>query len=191
MTSQGKKKYKGGNVFRYEPQGMTLVNSDPAYKVSFEHVGCMRFYEKVQEYNLYLTKHFDLNFNGVNTTIAGITFPVSEETISVATEIPTQGEKWFKGMPLDPSFYIDFLKPKYRKKKIGATIPKEYVLKPYENILRVIQKYFTCEGRFDRVYQYHIMLRIHFTGKIPLNLPFYLYRSLGKMEDRVQANLTS
>jgi hypothetical protein len=138
MTSQGKKKYKGGNIFRYEPQGMTLVNSDPAYKVSFEHVGCMRFYEKVQEYNLYLTKHFDLNFNGVNTTIAGITFPVSEETISVATEIPTQGEKWFKGMPLDPSFYIDFLKPKYRKKKIGATIPKEYVLKPYENILRVI-----------------------------------------------------
>jgi hypothetical protein len=44
-----------------------------------------------------------------------------------------------------------------------------------------------CEGRFDRVYQYHIRLLMHFTGKIPLSLPFYLYRSLGKMEDRVQA----
>jgi hypothetical protein len=53
--------------------------------------------------------------------------------------------------------------------------------------LRVIQRYFTCEGRFDRVYQYHIRHLMHFTGKIPLNLPFYLYRSLGKMADIVQA----
>ena len=89
MTSHGKKKYKGGNVFRYEPQGLTLVNSDPAYKVSFEQAGCMRFCEKVQGYNVHLTKQFDLNFNGVNTTIVGVTFPVSEETISVATEIAT------------------------------------------------------------------------------------------------------
>jgi hypothetical protein len=90
-------------------------------------------------------------------------------------------------MPLDPSFYIDFLKPKYRKQKIGATIPREYVLEPYEKILRVIQKYFTCEGKFDKVYQYHIRLLMHFTGKSPLKLPFYLYRILGKMANRVQA----
>jgi hypothetical protein len=33
MTPQGKKKYKGGNIFIYEPQGITLVNLDPAYRV--------------------------------------------------------------------------------------------------------------------------------------------------------------
>jgi hypothetical protein len=60
-------------------------------------------------------------------------------------------------------------------------------LEPYEKLLRVIQRYFTCEGRFDRVYQYHVRLLMHFTGKSPLNLPFYLYRSLGKMADKVQA----
>jgi hypothetical protein len=189
MTSQEKKKYKGGNVLRYEPQEMTLVNSDPAYRVSFEQAGCMRFCERIQGYNVQLTKEFTLNFNGVNTIIAGVTFPVSEETISAATEIPIQGEKWFKGMPLELMFYIDFLKPQYRKQKIGATIPREYLLEPYEKLLRVIQRYFTCEGRFDRVYQYHIRLLMHFTGKIPLNLPFYLYRSLGKMADKVQARV--
>jgi hypothetical protein len=112
---------------------------------------------------------------------------VSEETISVATEIPMQGEKWFKGMPLDTSFYIDFLKPEYKNQKIGASIPREYVLEPYEKLLRVIRKYFTCEGRFDKVYQYHIRLLMHFIGRSPLNLPFFLYRSLGKMADTVQA----
>jgi hypothetical protein len=30
---------------------------------------------------------------------------------------------------------------------------------------------------------------MHFTRKNPLNLPFYLYRSLGKMVDKVQARV--
>lgn len=66
-------------------------------------------------------------------------------------------------MPLDPMFYTDFLNTKYIKQKFGATIPREYVLEPYEKLLRVIRRYFTCEGRFDRVYQYHVRLLMHFT----------------------------
>jgi hypothetical protein len=88
MNPNGKKKYKGGSVFRYEPQGLTLVNSKHAYRVSFEQAGCMRFCEKLQGYNVHLTKQFSLNFNGVSTTIARITFPVSGETISTTTKIP-------------------------------------------------------------------------------------------------------
>jgi hypothetical protein len=80
-----------------------------------------------------------LNFNGVQTRIVDITFQVSEETVVVATEIPVQGEKWFKGMPLDPVFYTDFLKPKYKKQKFGATIPRECILEHYEKLLRVVQ----------------------------------------------------
>ena len=34
---------------------------------------------------------------------------------------------------------------------------------------------------------YHFKLMNHFTGKNPLNLPFYLHRSLGKMAHQVKA----
>jgi hypothetical protein len=37
------------------------------------------------------------------------------------------------------------------------------------------------------IYQYHIRLRLHFIGKDVMNLPFYLFISIGKMSDRVQA----
>lgn len=50
----------------------------------------------------------------------------------------------------------------------------------------VIQRFLTCEGMFTRVYQYHIRLLMHFTGRKPLILPYYLYKILGKMADRVQ-----
>jgi hypothetical protein len=54
-------------------------------------------------------------------------------------------------------------------------------------MLKVIQRYFTCEGRFKMIYQYHIRLLLHFTGKDTMNLPFYLFRSIDKMSDTVQA----
>jgi hypothetical protein len=78
--------------------------------------------------------------------------------MSVATEIPLQGEKWFKGMALDTSCYMDFIKPKHQNQKMGVGIPSVYLLEPFEKLLKVIRKYFTCEGRFNKVYTYHIRI---------------------------------
>jgi hypothetical protein len=61
------------------------------------------------------------------------------------------------------------------------------MLEHHDQLLRVIQRYFTCEGKFNKVYLYDIRLLMHFTGKKALNLPYYLCRSLGKMADKVQA----
>jgi len=70
---------------RYEPHSLSLVNSNLVFRVYFEHARCIRFYEKIQGYNQQLTKEFSLNYNGVQTTIVGVIFPVSEESIVVAT----------------------------------------------------------------------------------------------------------
>ena len=37
------------------------------------------------------------------------------------------------------------------------------------------------------MYHYHIRLLLHFIGKVQMNVPYYLLRSIGKMSDRVQA----
>ena len=36
------------------------------------------------------------------------------------------------------------------------------------------------------MYSYHFKLLLHFTGKASIDLPFYLFRSLSKMCDKVQ-----
>jgi hypothetical protein len=54
-------------------------------------------------------------------------------------------------------------------------------------MLKIIQRNFSCEGRFNTLYHYHIRLLFHFTSKFQMNIPYYLLRSIGKMEDRVQA----
>ena len=51
----------------------------------------------------------------------------------------------------------------------------------------MIQVYITCEGRYGRTMLYHFRLLLHFTGKQPLNMPFYLLKGLTKMASKVQA----
>jgi hypothetical protein len=112
-----------------------------------------------------------------------------EQSIAVSTKIQIQGEKWFKAMSVKSDFSKDLIKPEYQEGNLSNGEPRNHMLEYFNNMLRVIQSYFTCEGIFDMVYQYHIRLLMHFTGKQCQNIPFYLLRSLGKMSDKVQANI--
>jgi hypothetical protein len=62
-----------------------------------------------------------------------------------------------------------------------------HLVEGFDKMLKVIQRYFTCEGIFNMIYQYQIRLFIHFTGKDLMNIPLYLFRSMGKMADSIPA----
>jgi hypothetical protein len=134
-----------------------------------------------------VAKEFSLKFNGTKTKVGRLDFYVSDHSISVATKIPNNGEKWFKSMALNSSFSKEFLKPEYQEDNLSKGVPTSHMLECFDKMLRVIQRYFTCEGRFNMVHQYHIRLFLHFTGKEAMNLIFYLFRSIGKMSDRVKS----
>jgi hypothetical protein len=151
----------------------------------------MHYCEKIQGYNVKLAEQFALRFNGFCAIIAGITFWVMEETLSAATEIPPCGERWSKGMPLDILCYEEFIKPNCLNGKIRAGVPSRYLREPFQKLLKVIRRYFTYERRSDRIYPHHIRLLMHFTGKRPLNLPFFLHQSLGGMADMSKPKQTS
>jgi len=109
----------------------------------------------------------------------------SLDAISQATDIPNHGENSFKGMNLDLEEYKPYLKSQYKRAHLHA-FPFEYLLRRYAPLMKAIMKFFTCEGRFCRLYQYHIRLLMHFTAPKSLNLSNYLYMSLTKMYERVK-----
>jgi hypothetical protein len=90
-------------------------------------------------------------------------------------------------MTLNVSFSKEFLKPEYQGDTLSKGVPGNHMPEGFDKILKVIQSYFTCEGGFNMIYQYHIRLLLHFIGKDAMNLSFYLFRIIGKMADRVQA----
>ena len=56
------------------------------------------------------------------------------------------------------------------------------------NVLYVLQKYLTCEGRYVTTLNYHIRQLLHFEAELEMNFPYFLYKSLAKMLRRVQKN---
>jgi hypothetical protein len=129
---------------------------------------------------------FALNFDGTKTKVGTLKLEASEAIIVAATEIPNTGERWFKSMTLNAAFSKDFLKPDYQKDNLSKGVPRSHLVEGFDKMPTIIQRYFTCEGRFNMIYQYHIRLLLHFTCKYLMNIPFYLFRSMGNMVDRVQ-----
>ena len=77
------------------------------------------------------------------------------------------------------------MKPAY-KNECKAIFPFSPLFNSYAPLMKVIMKYFTCEGRYSRVYSYHVRLLMHFTRTHLLNIPFLLCRSIEKMASFVQ-----
>jgi hypothetical protein len=132
-------------------------------------------------------RQFSLHFDGWNTKVGDLEFEVTEASILAATRIPIIGEKWFKSMDLNAAYAKYFLKTENQDGDLSKGVPRNHLIEQFDKILRRIQRYFTCEGRFNTLYQYHIRLLLHFTGKIEMNIPYYLLRSIGNMSDRIQS----
>ena len=79
-----------------------------------------------------------------------MTYELSSDTIAHATGLPDVGEKWFKTAKLDMSCYEPFLKPRY-KEGYKTIFPFSHLLDRYAPLMKVIMKYFTCEGRYSRL----------------------------------------
>jgi len=119
-----------------------------------------------------VTKEFALNFTGLNSKVGVLELPISPEVIYVVTEIPRGQEKWFKYLNFDMNPYKEFLKPEFIDLDLNKSVPRSFVKESYANLLTCIHRYFTCKGRYHKVYSYHSKLLLHFTGKISLDLPF-------------------
>jgi hypothetical protein len=176
-TPKSKKAHKGGNIVRTEPVDMHLFYIEAMEREAFQRVGCLSFYKNMQRGHPEVEKEFSLHFDGRKTKVGDLEFEVTEASISAATGIPITGEKWFKAMVLSSSFAKDLFKPEYQANELSKSMPRSQLVEQFDRLLKIIQRYFTCEGRFNTLYHYHISLLLHFTGKVEMNIPYYLLRA--------------
>ena len=127
-----------------------------------------------------LTRFLILNLQNKNSELTGVNFEISASAIFKAIGIPSVGEKWFKNGKLDRDLFEPFIKRRYREGS-NTVIPFSHLKHRYAPLMFPIMKYFTYEGRYSRVYTYHLRLLMHFTRVKALDLPYYLYRIIMKI----------
>jgi len=68
-------------------------------------------------------------------------------------------------------------------------IPSITLKNKWRNLLLVLQKFVTCEGRFGQMYFDHIRMMMHFLEDHQMNLPYFILNSLKKMSTNVEKKI--
>jgi len=184
--SEERKNHISGQCLRAKPEGLDVLMRNKEVEHAFKQVSCWRFSEKLKGGHVEVTKDFSFNFTSLNSRVGVLEIPISLEVTSIVTKIPRGQEIWFKNLKFEMAPCQEFFKQEFIGSDLTKSVLRSYVKNSYANLLTCIQKYFTCDGRYHKVYSYHFKLLLHFTRKISLDLPFYMFHSLGKMYDKVQ-----
>ena len=133
--------------------------ASPMTVTCFKHVGCFEFCTKIQkvQHQLVLRRLFISNIHDNQVTLVGVTFIISTSIIADATGIPNVGEKWYKEKDLESHYFDPYIKPRYKNER-KRFFPFYYFLDMYAPMMKIIIRYFYCEGRFSRLYTYHVRL---------------------------------
>jgi hypothetical protein len=169
-------------VVRIEPNGIqTLLLYDDA-RGDLERSGWLVFIRKFQGFNLQVAQEFAFSFDGCRAKVGDVQLEVTEEFLSQATGLPASGQRWFKNAKVEEvPWTLLFTSRKIKGCEKG--MPISALKARWHDLLAVLKQFVTCEGRFGLVFLYHLRLLMVFMG-FPLNMPYYLLRSLYKMGKR-------
>jgi hypothetical protein len=173
---------------RHEPETYADLEALPEYRATreiFKQAGWEPFLKKFNGYNDAITLQFALHFDGETAKVGEFEFGVTEEFIAEAIQLPTTGQRWTKGQPVDKELCAQLLKPQYRNTKWSEGTSRTWLEPQWAQVLIILQRYLTCEGRYTIIFPCHARLLLHFTGTL-LNIPFFLLKSLKRMAEQVQ-----
>jgi hypothetical protein len=169
-------------VVRVEPNGLqTLLLYDDA-RVDLERSGWLVFIRKFQGLNLQVAQEFTFSFDGCRVKVGDVQLKVIGEFLSQATGLLASSQRWFKNKKVEEvPWTLLFTSRKITSCDKG--MPISFLKYQWHDLLAVVKQFVTCEGRFGFVFLYHLHLVIIFIG-FPLNMSYYLLRSLYKMGKR-------
>jgi hypothetical protein len=179
---------QGGLLLRKELDNLSFLQSHPEVQKHFSDAGCMTYVEKLQEgYHQAIAETFAKSYDGKKATVGSLELIVDEAAIASATGLPRTGQSWFKTTVTKNLDFRSYLKTEFRSITWKKSIHVSYLEEEWQVLFKGIQLYVTSEGRYDKLMLYHFRLLDHFTGKVLLNFPFFLHRSLTKVCNRIRA----
>ena len=178
----------GGPPLRKELDNIQYLQSHPEIHQYLLDAGCLTYVEKLQEgYHQGITEAFEKYYDGNKATVGPLEIQVDEEAMAFATSMPRTWKKWFKTTVTKNLEFRPYLKHEFQDIIWNRDIPISHLEEKWKTLLKAIQFYITIEGMHDRAMLCHFKLMDHFTGKVPLNIPYYFHKRLEKMSHKFQA----
>jgi hypothetical protein len=166
-------------VVRAEPNGcQALLTFDGAYS-DLEEFGWLPFIRKFDGFNISVARQFALSFDGCRAKVGDVQLEITEQSLSLATNLPVKGQKWSKSYKVNDVPWTLL----FRSRTVNSCnrgLPAKMLKPRWYDLLMIIKQFVTCEGRYGFVFLFHLRLLMVFMG-FELSMPHYLHQSLFKM----------
>ena len=174
--------HKGGKIIREEPISISELLACPLTTTCFRYQSCFEFCEMVErvKYHHELERQFVINMENNVVHLVGINFTLSPAIIAEAARMPDVGENWIKRQNISEQYYEPYIKAKYHG-KLSRVFPFKFLEDQYVPLMKLIIKYFTCEGRLSILYAYHIRLLMHFTRVRMMSILYFICKNIERM----------
>lgn len=142
-----------GVIVRTEPDGKKFMEGYPQFRQMLQQVQWLQFVEKINGYDKEVTKSFSREFDGVEAEIGDVKIVVTKYFMEEVSRLPRVGERWFKNRGIEENEWRTFLKnPCMDTSVFKKGIPSTNLKGKWRNLLLVILKFITCEGRFNNIF---------------------------------------
>jgi hypothetical protein len=173
-------------VVRAEPnECQALLMFDGAYS-DLEEFAWLPFIRKFDGYNLTMARQFALSFDGCRAKVGDAQLEITEQFLSSATSLPITRQKWSKSCKVD-DVLCTLLFQSRTVNSCDKGFPAKMLKPRWYDLLMIIKRFVTCEGRYGFIFLFHLRLLMVFMG-FELSMPYYLHRSLFKMAKRYKRN---
>jgi hypothetical protein len=173
----------GGELRREEPKDCKWKEDKDVWRI-MEKGHVHHFLQRLHGFDNDVTKAFVEGWDKGMVNLANKSFSLSLELLSKIIGLPLDGLKFSKEIKVRTKAYQKFPETD-EERALLVKGKKDYVdIENINNIwgsvIRVIMEYFTLEGRYSKVYNYHFSLANHFRHNITINFPFFLLCSLNQ-----------
>ena len=169
---------------RFKPEGASLLDAYPSCSQVFRVGGWHDYCSSLSGHHPTVSRAFVERFDKEKVEFKTFMLQVTKDSIAEATGLSIDGEKWFKRTALKPSDFNYLLVSDHKNPDWRKGTPRVWVKQEFKDLLYLIQKYITCEGRFALIFIYHLRLLSHLVKDQRLSLPFYFLKILTKMASK-------
>jgi hypothetical protein len=118
--------------------------------------------------------------------VRDIRIPVTLEIIAEVTGLPNSGIQWTGRYTTLKEAVESFVDPGEELDKKGKGLNPSTLSEPWKELAGVIQRYITCDGRYDVIRPRHLKLLATLKQRLVINLPFFLNAMLHEVVVRTQ-----
>jgi hypothetical protein len=150
-------------IVRAEPNGCQALLTFSGAFIDLEQHGWLTFIKKFDGFDLTVARKFALSFDGYRAKVGDVQLEITEEFLSLATGFPTKGQKWSKNCKVDDVPWTLLFQSR-TVNSCDRGLPAKMLKPHWYDLLMIIKRFVTCEGRYGFIFLFHLRLLMVFMG---------------------------